>query len=121
MPATWCARRWIWGSAPTALIMKISKFVDTSKMTPEELARRKQAGFNWICYSEEVRSANPKAIIFVQVTSREKSGKTSTPAELMEAIKSVAEFVDGIWIHNDRDGLEFATELVTLMGKAGYR
>jgi hypothetical protein len=201
--------------------MKISKFVDTSKMTPAELAKRKQAGFNWICYDNEngkdwktpqeeladptkytilaaqlthaaglkfiaepnfelivgrgtsgkegkltltqrqvpfvrmkevaphldaislqlqraqadveqyreltkryateVRTANPKAIIFVQVTSREKTGKTSTPAELMQSIRTVVDFVDGIWIHNDKDTVDFATELVTLMAKDGYR
>lgn len=75
-------------------------------------------------YAEEVRSANPKAIIFVQVTFREKSGKVSTPAELLRAVQAVADFVDGIWIHNDKDNvdqLQSATELVTLMGKAGYR
>lgn len=201
--------------------MRICKFVDTSKMTSEELAKRKQAGFNWICYdnengkdwktpkeeladptkytilaaklthaaglkfiaepnfelivsrgtrgengkliltekkvpfvrmtevaphldaislqlqraqadveqyreltrryASEVRSANPKAIIFVQVTSREKSGKKSTPTELMLAIRSVADCVDGIWIHIDKDGVDFAKELVTLIAKAGYR
>ena len=72
-------------------------------------------------YANEVRSANPKVIIFVQITSRVKSGKTSTPTELMNAVRSVADFVDGIWIHNDKDGVPFATELVTLMAKAGYR
>ena len=72
-------------------------------------------------YASEVRSANPKAIIFVQVTSREKSGKTSTPAELMIAVRSVTEFVDGIWIHNDKGQEDFARELLTLMAKAGYR
>ena len=201
--------------------MRISKFVDTSKMTPEEIAKRKQAGFNWICYdnengkdwktpkeeladptkytilaaklthaaglkfiaepnfelivgrgtrgkngkltltdkrvptvrmkevapyldaislqlqraqadveqyrelarryANEVRSVNPKAIIFVQVTSLEKSGKISTPAELMPSVRSVADFVDGIWIHIDKDQLSFATEFVTLMTQAGYR
>jgi hypothetical protein len=75
-------------------------------------------------YAEAVRSANPKAIIFVQVTFREKSGKVSTPAELLRAVQAVAEFVDGIWIHNDKDNadqLRSAAELVTLMAKAGYR
>lgn len=75
-------------------------------------------------YAEEVRSANPKAIIFVQVTFREKSGKVSTPAELLRAVRAVADFVDGIWIHNDKDNddqLRSATELVMLMAKAGYR
>jgi hypothetical protein len=201
--------------------MKISKFTAATKMTPEELARRKEQGFNWICYDNEngkdwptptdeladptkytiqaanathaaglkfiaepnfelivgrgtrgkagkleltdkqvpcvrlkevapcldaislqlqraqadieqyreltrryageVRSVNPQAVIFVQVTSREKTGKISTPAELMAAVRSVAELVDGIWIHNDKGQEDFATELVTLMAKAGYR
>jgi hypothetical protein len=201
--------------------MRISKFMAAAKMTPEAIAKRKQQGFNWICYDNEngkdwptpkeeladptkftilaakathaaglkfiaepnfelitgrgtrgkhgkleltekqvpsvrlkevapyldaislqlqraqadveqyrnltrryageVRSANPKAIIFVQVTSRAKSGKASTPAELMVAVRSVAGFVDGIWIHNDTGQEDFATELVTLMAKAGYR
>jgi hypothetical protein len=74
-------------------------------------------------YAGEVRSVNPKAIIFVQVTFREKSGKVCTPAELLQAVQAVADFVDGIWIHNDKDNAEqlrSATELVKLMAKAGH-
>jgi hypothetical protein len=204
--------------------MRISKFMAATKMTPEELARRKQQGFNWVCYDNEngedwptpkaeltdptkytlmaakaahaaglkfiaepnfelivgrgsrgkngkleltekqvpyvrlkevapdldaislqlqraqadlaqyreltrryageVRSVNPNAIIFVQVTFREKSGKVSTPADLLRAVQAVADLVDGIWIHNDRNNeehLRSATELVRLMAEAGYR
>lgn len=72
-------------------------------------------------YVEEVRSVNPKVIIFVQVTSREKSGKKSTPADLLPIVRSVADFVDGLWIHIDKNEERFATELVTLMEQAGYR
>jgi hypothetical protein len=204
--------------------IKISKFTAATKMTPEELARRKLQGFNWICYdnengkdwptpreeltdptkytlmaarathaaglkfiaepnfelivgrgtrgrngkleltdkhvpfvrlkevapyldaislqlqraqadleqyreltrhySSEVRSVNPRAIIFVQVTFREKSGKVSTPADLLRAVEAVADLVDGIWIHNDmnnEDHVRSATELMGLMANAGYR
>ena len=80
----------------------------------QELTRR---------YANEVRSANPKTIIFVQVTSRKRASnkRSSTPAEMLEAVRSVADFVDGIWIHNDENTQAFATELMTLMAKAGYR
>ncbi len=201
--------------------IRISKFTDTSKMTPTELTRRKRAGFNWICYdnengktwptpkneladptkytilaaqlthaaglkfiaepnfelitghgtrgnngkveltdklvptvrmkdvaphfdaislqfqraqadlelyrkltrqyADEIRAANPNAIVFVQITSREKSGKKSSPADLMPAIRSVADLVDGIWIHVEKDEEQYATELVTLIAKSGYR
>jgi hypothetical protein len=201
--------------------IRISKFMDTSKMTPAELAKRKREGFNWICYDNEngetwptpkaeladptkytilaaklthaaglkfiaepnfelitgrgshgmngrleltdkhvpfvrlkeaapyldaislqlqraqtdvekyrdltrqyaaeVRSANSNAIIFVQVTTREKSGRQPTPADLMDAVRNTAGFVDGIWIHIDKGQENFARELVTLMTKAGYR
>jgi hypothetical protein len=75
-------------------------------------------------YASEVRSANPKAIIFVQVTFRKRNGRDSTVPDLLRAVEAVAEFVDGIWIHNDKDNeeqLRSATELVRLMAKAGYR
>lgn len=72
-------------------------------------------------YAGEVRSVNPKAIIFVQVTSLEKSGKVSTPAELMPAVRSVAEFVDGIWIHNQKDQPDFPAEFMALMAREGFR
>jgi hypothetical protein len=204
--------------------MRISKFMAATKMTPEELARRKQQGFNWVCYDNEngkdwptpkeeltdptrytrmaasaahaaglkfiaepnfelivgrgtrgkngqleltekqvpivrleevapdldaislqlqraqadleqyreltrryssaVRSVNPRVLIFVQVTFREKSGKVSTPTELLRAVQAVADLVDGIWIHVDRNNeehLRSATELLGLMAKAGYR
>ncbi len=201
--------------------MRLCKFMDTSKMTPEALAKRKQEGYNWICYDNEdgktwptpkseladptkytilaaklthaaglkflaepnfdllvghgsrgengkliisdrtvpsvdlkeagpyldaisfqlqraqadgeqylkltrqyaaeMRAINPNAVIFVQVTSRAKSGKQSTAVGLMPAIESVAPVVDGIWIHVDPRADDFATELVTLMGQAGLR
>ena len=65
--------------------------------------------------------ANPKTIVFVQVTSRSKSGKQSTAAGVMPAVSSVAPYVDGIWIHIDTGHDNFATELINLMAKDGYR
>lgn len=201
--------------------MRLGKFMDTSKMTPEQLAKRKAEGYNWICYDDEdgqtwptpkveladptkytilaaklahaagfkflaepnfdllvghgshgvngklvisdkplphvdlkeagpyldaisfqlqraqaddeqylrltrqyaaeMRAANPKALVFVQVTSRSKSGKQSTAAGVMPAVSSAAPYVDGIWIHIDTGHDNFAIELIHLMAKDGYR
>lgn len=72
-------------------------------------------------YAKEMRAVNPRALVFVQVTSRAKSGKQSTAADLMPAIESVAPCVDGIWIHVDSGQDEFATRLLGLLARAGYR
>lgn len=201
--------------------MKLSKFFDTSRMTPPALSTKKQSGFNYICYDnenvkdwptpkseladptrytilaaklaheagfkflaepnfevlvghgtrgvngklfltervvpsvripavaphldaislqlqraqadveqyqrltrqlvKEIRAVNPSVIIFVQVTSREKSGKASSPADLMSAIQSVADVVDGIWIHTDKNQEAYAGELLKFMEQAGLR
>jgi hypothetical protein len=73
-------------------------------------------------YFEEVHAANPKAIVFVQITSREKKkGQKLSPTELMTSIRAVADLVDGIWIHFDQGEDNYATELLALLEKEGYR
>ena len=209
------------GLGPNAPSIRMTKFTGTLKMTPEEFAKRKAEGFNWICYdnengatwptpkeeladptrftilaaqrahaaglkfiaepsfelivgqgtrirdgkldltdkrvpaldfprvspyldaislqlqraqldlekyraltrryADEIRAANPRTIIFVQVTSRKRGGKESTPEELLESVRATRDLVDGVWIHVDTGQEAYAARLLTLMGNAGFR